>query len=48
MRTVELGTCDGIYVQVVRGVEAGERIVLDGAYQVKMAKMSGKIPAHVH
>ena len=48
LRTVELGTSDGIYVQVVRGVEAGERIVLDGAYQVKMAKMSGKIPAHVH
>jgi RND family efflux transporter MFP subunit len=48
LRTVELGTSDGIYVQVVRGVEAGERIVLEGAYQVKMAKMSGKIPAHVH
>jgi multidrug efflux pump subunit AcrA (membrane-fusion protein) len=48
LRAVEIGISDGIYVQVIRGVDAGERIVLDGAYQVKMAKMSGKIPAHVH
>jgi len=48
LRDVELGLSDGINVQVLRGVKAGERVVLDGSYQVKMAKMSGKIPAHIH
>jgi len=47
-REVELGVSDGIYVQVISGVEEGERVVTKGAYQVKMASMSGQVPAHGH
>lgn len=48
VRPVRIGSSNGKVVRILDGVAAGERIVLDGAYQVKMAKMSGKIPAHMH
>ncbi|MFT7612794.1 MAG: cobalt-zinc-cadmium efflux system membrane fusion protein [Parvicellaceae bacterium] len=48
IRAVELGVSDGVRVEVVSGVKDGERVIVDGAYQVKMAEMSGKIPAHIH
>jgi RND family efflux transporter MFP subunit len=47
-REVKLGTNDGIHVQVLAGVQAGERVVSKGAYQIKLATMSGAMPAHGH
>jgi membrane fusion protein, heavy metal efflux system len=47
-REVKLGTSDGLYVQVLSGVSEGERVVSKGAYQIKLATMSGAMPAHGH
>jgi membrane fusion protein, heavy metal efflux system len=47
-REVKIGTSDGINVQVLSGVSAGERVVNKGAYQIKLATMSGAMPAHGH
>ena len=47
-REVKLGTSDGIYVQVLSGVKENERVVNKGAYQIKLATMSGTMPAHGH
>jgi cobalt-zinc-cadmium efflux system membrane fusion protein len=47
-REVKLGTNDGITVQVLAGVKEGERVVNKGAYQIKLATMSGAMPAHGH
>ena len=35
-------------VEITTGLKAGEWVVSDGAYQVKMASMSGELPAHGH
>lgn len=47
-REVKLGASDGINVQVLSGVNDGERVVNKGAYQIKLATMSGSMPAHGH
>ena len=47
-RELELGVNDGIYVQVLSGIKENERVVIKGAYQIKLATMSGKMPAHGH
>jgi cobalt-zinc-cadmium efflux system membrane fusion protein len=47
-RAVILGVSDGISVHVISGVDLNERIVVKGAYQVKMSAMSGQTPAHGH
>lgn len=47
-RELNLGVNDGIYVQVLSGVKENERVVTKGAYQIKLATMSGKMPAHGH
>ncbi len=47
-RELKLGVTDGIYVQVLSGIKANERVVTKGAYQIKLATMSGKMPAHGH
>ena len=47
-RALELGIKDGIYVQVLSGIEEHERVVIKGGYQIKLATMSGKMPAHGH
>jgi RND family efflux transporter MFP subunit len=47
-REVKLGGNDGQQVQVLSGISNGERIVTKGAYQVKLATMSGAVPAHGH
>ncbi|HBK70715.1 MAG TPA: efflux RND transporter periplasmic adaptor subunit [Flavobacteriaceae bacterium] len=47
-RELELGVNDGIYVQVLSGIRENERVVTKGAYQIKLATMSGKMPAHGH
>ena len=47
-REVKLGASDGINVQVLSGVNENERVVNKGAYQIKLATMSGSMPAHGH
>ena len=47
-RTVTVGRRNGSRVQIKGGLNAGEVIVTNGSYQVKMASMSGQAPAHGH
>lgn len=47
-RELTMGGSDGINVQVLAGVNEGERVVTKGAYQIKLATASGAIPAHGH
>lgn len=45
---VTLGADNGKSVQVLTGVKAGDRVVTEGAYQVRLASASNAIPAHSH
>ena len=45
---VTTGAHDGRQVQIVSGLHAGQRVVVEGAYQVKLASTSNAIPAHSH
>ena len=45
---VTVGADDGQRVQILSGIRAGDRIVTQGAYQVKLASASNAIPAHTH
>ena len=47
-RPVKIGKRNGENVEVLQGLEVGEVVVTTGAYQVKMASMSGSTPAHGH
>jgi membrane fusion protein, heavy metal efflux system len=47
-RELKLGLKDGMNVQVLSGIKENERVVTKGAYQIKLATMSGKMPAHGH
>lgn len=48
-RQVELGDNNGDRVEILSGVNAGERVVTKGAYNVKMAATSTEIPhGHQH
>jgi RND family efflux transporter MFP subunit len=47
-REVKISGNDGINVNVISGVREGERVVTKGAYQIKLATMSGALPAHGH
>ncbi len=47
-RPVELGVKDGGYVEILRGVQAGEHVVSRGAYLVRLAGASGAVPTHGH
>lgn len=47
-RPLRLGARDGRWVQVLAGLEAGERIAIEGAYAVRLASASGSVPAHHH
>lgn len=47
-RPVKTGRGNGEYVEILEGLKAGEVVVTKGAYQVKMASMSGQTPAHGH
>jgi membrane fusion protein, heavy metal efflux system len=47
-REIKTGVSDGKYIKVVSGVRAGERVVSKGAFQIKLATMSGAMPAHGH
>lgn len=45
---VKLGADNGKEIQVLSGVKAGDRIVVEGALHVKLASASNAIPAHSH
>ena len=45
---VKIGASDGVNVQLLSGVEEGERVVSKGAYQIKLSQASGTLPAHGH
>ena len=45
---VTLGADNGESVQILSGVKAGEKVVTQGAYQVKLAGATNAIPAHSH
>jgi len=47
-RPVTIGASNGNQVAVTSGLMPGEMVVSTGAYQVKMASMSGQVPAHGH
>lgn len=47
-RELKIGANDGMNVQVLAGIKEGERVVIKGSYQIKLATMSGKMPAHGH
>jgi len=47
-RPVRLGITDGDLVEVLGGVEAGERVVSEGAYFVKLAAAGGEEIGHGH
>lgn len=45
---VTLGESDGDRVEILSGLKAGEKVVVQGAIQVKLASASNAIPAHNH
>lgn len=47
-RELKLGSNDGFSSLVLSGIKENERVVTKGAYQIKLATMSGKMPAHGH
>lgn len=47
-RDVIIGKRNGKNVEIINGLQIGEVVVTNGAYQVKMASMSGQAPAHGH
>ena len=47
-RAVTLGPRAGDVVQITDGVKAGDRVVIKGAYLVRLASLSTSVPAHGH
>jgi RND family efflux transporter MFP subunit len=47
-RELTLGFRDGNFVQVLRGLSEGERVVTKGAMAIRLAAASNVIPAHGH
>lgn len=47
-RPLSIGKRNGEMVEIVKGLAEGEVVVSRGAFQVKMASMSGQAPAHGH
>ncbi|WP_294617198.1 efflux RND transporter periplasmic adaptor subunit [uncultured Bacteroides sp.] len=45
---VTLGADNGERVQILSGIKAGDKVVTQGAYQVKLAGATNAIPAHSH
>lgn len=48
IRNITTGRRNGSEVEVLSGLKEGDVIVTTGAFQVKMASMSGNAPAHGH
>jgi RND family efflux transporter MFP subunit len=47
-RAVTVGPRSGDLVQIIEGVTAGDRVVTQGAYLVRLASLSTSVPAHGH
>ncbi|MBC8371128.1 MAG: efflux RND transporter periplasmic adaptor subunit [Planctomycetes bacterium] len=47
-RALRLGHRDGQRVEVLEGLNLGERVVISGAYVVHLTALSGAIPEHSH
>lgn len=47
-RQLALANNDGMRTEIKSGLEPGERIVSQGAYQIKLAAMAGDLPIHGH
>ena len=47
-REVTLGESDGVRVEVKSGLKAGEKLVVSGAYAVRMAAATSAPPGHTH
>lgn len=47
-RAVTLGPRTGDLVQIVEGIQAGDRVVTKGAYLIRLASLSTSVPAHGH
>ena len=45
---VTLGADNGKQVQILSGIHAGDRVVTEGAYHVRLASASNAIPGHTH
>lgn len=45
---VSVGADNGESVQILSGINPGDRVVTQGAYQVKLASATNAIPAHTH
>ena len=45
---VKLGASNGKEVQILSGVNPGDRVVVKGAFHVKLASASNALPAHSH
>lgn len=45
---VTLGADNGNEVQILSGLKAGDKVVTEGAYQVRLASASAALPAHSH
>lgn len=47
-KTVELGQSDGINVQIISGLNPGDKVVVKGAMQIKLASVSAVPSGHNH
>jgi len=47
-RRVEVGTTDGDWVEIRSGVEAGERVVTAGGFDIHIASLAGTVESHRH
>jgi len=47
-RPIRVGIQDGTRTEILEGVAPGEKVVVDGAYLVHLASLSGVIPEHSH
>lgn len=47
-REVQVGADDGSKVEILSGIHSGDRVVVSGAYQLKLASATSTIPAHSH
>jgi RND family efflux transporter MFP subunit len=47
-RPVQLGIRDGNDVEIRRGLAGGERVVIEGAYAIRLSTLTGGVPEHHH
>lgn len=47
-REVQIGATDGTNFQILKGISAGDKVVFEGAYALKLASQQSEVPAHSH